>query len=62
MADRQAMAEDNRAQREASKPQETEKPDKSGEAVGMGLQALAAALSKPKSIIRGADGKPIGIE
>ena len=62
MADRQAMAEDNRAQREASKPQETEKPDKSGEAVGMGLQALAAALSKPKSIIRGADGKPTGIE
>jgi hypothetical protein len=62
MADRQAMAEDNRAQREASKPQEIEKPDKSGEAVGMGLQALAAALSKPKSIIRGADGKPIGIE
>ena len=62
MADRQAMAEDNRAQREASKPQETEKPDKSGEAVGMGLQALAAALSKPKSIVRGADGKPIGIE
>jgi hypothetical protein len=62
MADRQAMAEDNRAQREASRPQETEKPDKSGEAVGMGLQALAAALSKPKSIVRGADGKPIGIE
>jgi hypothetical protein len=28
----------------------------------MGLQALAAALSKPKSIVRGADGKPIGIE
>ena len=62
MADRQAMAEDNRAQREASRPQEIEKPDKSGEAVGMGLQALAAALSKPKSIIRGADGKPTGIE
>jgi hypothetical protein len=62
MADRQAMAEDNRAQREASKPKETEKPDKSGDAVGMGLQALAAALSKPKSIVRGADGKPIGIE
>ena len=37
-------------------------PDKSGEAVGMGLQALAAALSKPKMVARDKDGKVTGIE
>lgn len=62
MADKQAMAEDHRAQREASMPKETEKPDRSGEAIGRGLEALAAVLGKPKSIVRGADGKAIGVE
>ena len=36
--------------------------DKSGEALGMGLQALAQAMSKPKTIKRGPDGRAIGVE
>jgi len=67
MADKQAMYEGQRAEREASRPKEEpaekpEKPDRSGEAIGKGLEALAAVLGKPKSIVRGPDGKPTGIE
>jgi hypothetical protein len=36
--------------------------DRSGEAIGKGLEALAQAMSKPKTIKRGPDGKPEGIE
>lgn len=55
------------AQKSASEPMARDEPkpatpDKSGEAVGMGLQALAAALSKPKTVARDKDGKVTGIE
>jgi hypothetical protein len=36
--------------------------DRTGEALGMGLQALAQAMSKPKTIKRGPDGRAIGVE
>lgn len=36
--------------------------DRSGDAIGMGLQALAAALTRQKQIVRGPDGRAIGIE
>ena len=36
--------------------------DRSSDAVGMGLQALAEALSRPKKVIRGEDGRAMGIE
>jgi hypothetical protein len=37
-------------------------PDRSGEAIGKGLEALAQAMSRPKRVVRGADGRPEGIE
>lgn len=40
----------------------TEKPDRTADAMGRGLEALAAAMSKPKSIVRGPDGRAIGVE
>ena len=61
MADKQAVAEDQRAQREAAKPKEPEKSDKGLEAVGMGLQALAQTLGRPKTATR-PDGSKITIE
>lgn len=50
------------AQASEPKQEEVPKPDKSSEALGMGLQALAAAMTKPKQIIRGPDGRAIGVE
>lgn len=35
---------------------------RSNDAIGVGLQALAQAMSKPKSIIRGPDGRATGVE
>lgn len=46
---------------DSAKPKETEKPDKGLEAVGMGLQALAQQLGKPKTATR-PDGSKITIE
>jgi len=59
-ASREAERAEMRPKPEAA--EKPEKPDRSGEAMGKGLEALAAALSKPKSIVRGPDGKPTGIE
>jgi hypothetical protein len=39
-----------------------EKPDRTSDALGKGLEALAMAMSKPKSIVRGPDGRAIGVE
>jgi multidrug resistance efflux pump len=39
-----------------------EKPDRTADAMGRGLEALAMAMSKPKSIVRGPDGRAIGVE
>ncbi|MEY2760091.1 MAG: hypothetical protein RIR33_3869 [Pseudomonadota bacterium] len=55
-------AQDREAGAKKGEKTETEKTDKSSEAVGMGLQALAAALSKPKTVARDKDGKVTGIE
>lgn len=56
--DRKASAE----QKDKSKEEAAPKQDRSGEAIGKGLEALAAAMAKPKTIRRGADGRPEGIE
>lgn len=52
------------AEAKAMPPKEEppEKPDRTSEALGMGLQALAQAMTKPKSIVRGPDGRAIGVE
>ena len=43
-------------------PEREEKPDRTSDALGKGLEALAMAMSKPKSIVRGPDGRAIGVE
>jgi len=61
--DQMAMAE-RQAFEARQMPQQipTEKPDRTADAMGRGLEALAAAMSKPKSIVRGPDGRAIGVE
>jgi hypothetical protein len=49
-------------QQQGKAKQDGERQDKTGEALGMGLQALAQAMSKPKTIRRDASGKAIGVE
>jgi hypothetical protein len=56
-AEREARAKEPKPE----KPKR-EKPDRNGEAVGKGLEALAAALSRPKMVARDKDGKVTGIE
>jgi hypothetical protein len=62
-----AEIERERMSVEKSKPAEQPKPapqpqDRNGEAVGKGLEALAAALSRPRTLVRGPDGRAAGIE
>ena len=49
-------------QQQGKAKQDGERQDKTGEALGMGLQALAQAMSKPKTIRRDASGKAIGVD
>jgi hypothetical protein len=63
--DRMAYDAASRSQESSAKQNqdsEAAKPDRSSDAVGMGLQALAEALSRPKKLVRGEDGKAVGIE
>lgn len=46
----------------SQQPEREEKPDRTSDALGRGLEALAMAMSKPKSIVRGPDGRAIGVE
>lgn len=59
IADRQSER-----QMRAAEPRERPEPkgDRNGEAIGKGLEALAQAMSRPKKLIRGEDGRPEGIE
>ena len=60
MSERQAAAQ---AMQAKQAPQTTaERPDRTSDALGKGLEALAAAMTKPKSIVRGPDGRAIGVE
>jgi len=54
-------AQDREANAKKGEKAESEKPDKSSDAVGMGLQALAEVLGRPKTATR-PDGSKIKIE
>lgn len=60
MAERQAAAQAMQA-KQTQQPT-AERPDRTSDALGKGLEALAAAMTKPKSIVRGPDGRAIGVE
>jgi hypothetical protein len=59
---RLADGQQARSEQRASTPQSQPQNDRSGEAIGKGLEALAQAMSRPKRVVRGADGRPEGIE
>ena len=58
---RTMAAHDREANAKKGEKTETEKPDRSSDAVGMGLQALAEVLGRPKTATR-PDGSKITIE
>lgn len=62
--DQMALQQQQAAEAKAmpQKPEREEKPDRTSDALGKGLEALALAMSKPKSIVRGPDGRAIGVE
>jgi hypothetical protein len=62
MAHASAMRSADHAAASNGAEQERNGKDRSSDAVGMGLQALAEALSRPKKVIRGEDGRAMGIE
>jgi len=62
MADRHAERQSRTKEPKEPAEKPEPKPDRSGEAIGKGLEALAAAMSRPKKLIRGEDGRPEGIE
>lgn len=55
-------AEASKSESERREAGAREKPDHGMDAVGRGLEALAAVLGKPKKIVRGPDGRSIGVE
>jgi len=57
-----AMAEQERTTPKPTPEPQEPRADKTSDALGLGLQALAQALNKPKSIVRGPDGRAIGVE
>lgn len=62
MAHDAAMRSADHAAKSEGEAQARNGQDKSSDAVGMGLQALAEALSRPKRVIRDANGRAEGIE
>ena len=58
----QQAAEARMMPQQPQQPQREEKPDRTSDTLGRGLEALAMAMSKPKSIVRGPDGRAIGVE
>jgi len=62
MALSQQQAAETRMAQQRPQPQPEAKPDRTSDALGKGLEALAAAMTKPKSIVRGPDGRAIGVE
>lgn len=60
---RLADGQQARAEQRQSEPKpQPQQNDRSGEAIGKGLEALAQAMSRPRSVQRGPDGRVAGIE
>lgn len=57
-----ALEREKMARQADTKKSEKSSSDEAGKAMGEGLKAVAAALSKPKTIKRGADGRAMGID